>query len=1672
MMADNLSFQDRLFSGFAGAADRQAVIYGEKIFTYSELAKKCRDIAEMIFVNGIKSGSFIGIYLEDRVDLICAILGILKTGCVFVPLDCSYPSQRVRKMIGLVDLEYIISDDLSYRKLAGGDSAISGKLKPLFIGAHDFVTESEKDGASPAIEGRVDYSLEDKIYVYFTSGTDGTPKAIVGKNKSLLHFINWEIETFKLDGGLRISQLTTPGFDAFLRDIFVPLCSGGSVCIPENDLIMTGDSIIDWIDKNKVELIHCVPSVFRLFNTQKRSGYELGNLKYILLSGERINPGELKNWYKIFAGRIQLVNLYGPTETTMIKTFYFIREADIVRERIPIGKPLKGARVLILDRNLKVCKQYVTGEIYIRTPFMTTGYYNDERLNREHFIPNPFNNDKNDLFFRTGDLGRVLADGNIDFLGRKDRRVKIRGVRVELDEVEQTILKHSLVNQAVVIDKEGDDFEKFLCAYIVLKRNGVAERGEGKIGHGRDRDFYESTGDKIEDSGQSILGLFSEQVDRYHDKVALKAGPQNITYGYLDDLSNHIGREIVEKYDDRYKLTRDERCRYQRQTMLHNWGIAAQEKIKATTVFVGGAGGSASALISQLALIGFGTIIVCDFDKVELSNLNRQCLHDDSRIGMNKALSAEMTIKRINPHVNVKAYSEKITADNVYRLVGEAALIFDNIDDMRAKFLLSECAAVKGIPHIISSMIDMNSYAAIFYPPLTPCFHCLYDKGFVDDIEQARQEMKVGKNPLPVVASSLFLSTSFVVNEALKFILGFEEVAYNRYFLFNQQRAADIADSPGYKLIVSTFSEHFKALSRKQGLDWDEGRGGNFLEEIVIEKDPGCLLCGNENGQKAISAGSKDEGTRMDEGQPQGVLQSVALLCDFEMGYVSGMLGALKADKTFVSLDAAIEKEDLKYIVEDSEARIIVTNNHYYELADTLRNEVNRNIEIVNVDSLNLDAAAEEFRPQAHPDPVAALLYVKEGDGTWNSLKQPQKNILHTITAHRNDLSVCPDDKLSLFYAFDTDISLADTFLALLSGATLYPYNIREKTNLYTGAEDRRYLLDPQREAVSEIREFLEAELVSCMVPNYIMPIDEIPLLPNGKIDRKNLPEPEIKRDLYYVPPKDDIEKKLVDIWSEVLEIPRDVIGTHSNFFELGGHSLRAIVLTTRIHKALHVKIPLVQIFKTQTISGLSAYLKAAVRIKYTSIEPIEMKEYYRLSSGQKRMYFLQQMDLESTTYNSQLRVSIGGNLIKDRFERSFQKLTDRHEGFRTSFVLLDDEPVQRISDKVGFAVEYYDIKEREYGAAGEAGMVAGILKDFVRPFDLSRAPVMRAGLIQLGSEKYILMVDIHHIITDAFSRGLIIKDLMAIYEDRETPALRLQYKDYVEWQNNEDQRESLKKQEEYWLREFSSEIPELHLPTDYPETAVDDSEGVYRVFSIEREEMQRLKEIARNAGATLFMIMTALFNVFLSKLSGQEDIIIGNVVIGRRHIDLEKIIGVFINPLAFRNFPEAEKRFPDFLKEVKERALDAFDNQDYPFEDLVLRLVKKREPGRNGIYDVEFALFTREMQEMLSRTPELADLKLADYPVGNRSSKKERISLVIFEFEEKMLVYFYYWENLFKEDTVLKFIDTFNHIIAAVIQTPEIRLKDIEIISQEQKSRAISEIRRAQANVQADFDI
>lgn len=583
-----------------------------------------------------------------------------------------------------------------------------------------------------------------------------------------------------------------------------------------------------------------------------------------------------------------------------------------------------------------------------------------------------------------------------------------------------------------------------------------------------------------------------------------------------------------------------------------------------------------------------------------------------------------------------------------------------------------------------------------------------------------------------------------------------------------------------------------------------------------------------------------------------------------------------------------------------------------------------------------------------------------------------------------------------------------------------------------------------------ELRRYLIDSLPDYLVPAYIVALAELPLTSTGKIDRKALPEPEITdMNQALMPPRDRLEQELVRVWAGVLGVDENRLGIDSNFFESGGHSLKATILVSRLHKAIQVKLPLSVLFRYPTIREMAAHIKSLNKDKFQVIGAVEAREYYALSSAQQRLYVLQQMKKDSIAYNMPLWVVLEGEVDKEKLQDIFRELIRRHESFRTSFEMIDKQPVQRIHQEMPFDLELYDFDPEGHDDFE-------MLKGFIRPFDLSQPPLVRGRLAVPGQDRSLLIVDMHHIISDGVSQDIATGEFMWLLGGQELPLLRLQYRDYAQWQNMSEIKESLRQQGDYWLKEFQGKVPLLNLPTDYERTQIIHFEGSSVSFTIVKQLTSKLKACALQLDVTLMMLLYSVYQVLLSRYANQEEIVTGTVAAGRQHTDLENIIGFFVNMLPIKTSPQLHKTFSHYLAEVKEKTVKAFENQGYPFEELVNNLDIPREPGRHPLVDAVFSYLEGNRTSMNNGVNNRDKEDQDSYPGLNISHFD--LLLLVQNHRDSISMLLEYSTDLFKRSTMEEFSHFYMDILNQVIDNPKILLKEIEFDLHLQPARALME--------------
>ena len=997
----------------------------------------------------------------------------------------------------------------------------------------------------------------------------------------------------------------------------------------------------------------------------------------------------------------------------------------------------------------------------------------------------------------------------------------------------------------------------------------------------------------------------------------------------------------------------------------------------------------------------------------------------------------------------------------------------------------------------------------------------------------------------------------------------------------------------------------------------------------------------------------------------------VALLLERDAPMVAGILGALKAGKTYVPLDPYYPAERNAYMLEDSEAAAILTNNKNLSFAQALAKDHAR---IINLDNPgSAEVVGHSTLPVVPPDCCAYILYTSGTTGRPKGVIQNHRNVLHFIRNYTNNLAIGPEDKLSLLSSYCFDAAIMDIFGALLNGAELLPFDLRQdglarftdwmieqgitiyhstptvyryllrslsgreqfpslrlvvlggeavykrdveeyqrrfgpqcvfvnglgptestlglqfvinkNTRLNRNAvpvgyavEDtqivllddagapgairgeigirskhlalgywkqeeltrRAFLPDPHGDglrtyktgdigrllpegalefigrndtqikirgyrveigeieallaehdsvkdavvtareeqpgeqrlaayivnkdgcevSVQELQLYLKDRLPDYMVPAVLIRVNEIPLTPSGKVDRARLPVPEVTRrddDEEVVATCTVVQQMLEAIWTELLQI--ESAGLYDNFFALGGHSLLAAQVVARIRDVFSIDLPLRAIFENATLIGLSRVIESKISQTDTSTVPTIRKaprdEPLPLSFSQRRLWFLEQLEPGASVYNIPFAATLTGRLDQTSLERAFGEIVRRHEVLRTTFVEIAGKPMQHVEEISKIGVSVADLTGLdESNKETEAQQI--IKQESELPFDLSTGPLMRVTLIRLAEQQHILVVVMHHIISDAWSKGVLIKELAAIYgafsrgEESPLKEPQLQYGDYAVWQRDWLKSEVLDQQLRYWKENLGQEFPPLELPTDRRRPAVQSHAGAQTRLEIREDLLFQLREASRREGVTLFMLFLGAFQVLLHRYSGQDKILVGTTTANRRDALLEEMVGFFANTLVLRGDLSGDPTFREFLRQVRETALNAYAHQDIPFEMLVEELQPERDMSRNPIFQTMVVL-----QNAPFPTLELSELTLSAMRIESSTAKFDLL-LSLAETKKGLTVSVEYNNELFVSGTILRLLSHFETLLRSITRNSGQRVSQLDYITDAERTELL----------------
>lgn len=596
------------------------------------------------------------------------------------------------------------------------------------------------------------------------------------------------------------------------------------------------------------------------------------------------------------------------------------------------------------------------------------------------------------------------------------------------------------------------------------------------------------------------------------------------------------------------------------------------------------------------------------------------------------------------------------------------------------------------------------------------------------------------------------------------------------------------------------------------------------------------------------------------------------------------------------------------------------------------------------------------------------------------------------------------------------------------------------------------YIVSNEPIHIPAIKASLGQSLPAYMIPGYFVQLPAIPLNASGKVDRNKLPLPDGTgmRLTEYVAPRNATEEKLVAIWQQVLG--RDKVGVTDDFFELGGQSLKATRLISGIYKAFGVKLTLKEVFVYPVPEQQALLVQKANKTAYLDIVPTTPKEFYPLSSAQKRLYFLQEFAPKSTGYNMSMVKYLGHTVEVEKMAIAMQQLINRHESLRTSFVKRDGEPWQKVHATIHFELEQVNCRPEEF---------EHWLQNYIQPFTLSHAPLMRSAIVEIATVGYAWVVDMHHIISDGTSQEILADDFIQLYNGVALEPLLLQYRDFSTWQNTMIESGAMQSQVQYWQKQFEDGIPKLDLAADRPRPHTFTFEGGNFAFTLGTALTTKTRNLAKQHNATLQMTLLAVLNVLLHKYTGQDDMVIGCGIAGRRHADVERIAGMFVNSLAIRCYPEAGKRFSAFLKEVADISLGAYENQDLQFEDLLHLLKVERDPSHNPVFDVSLIVqnFERSkaVEAPLFKQLEQPNPLLPSLQHYEAATSKFDMDWFVEETEHDIAFNIEYYAAIFDRATIAQLAQHYRHVLATILDNPDMLLANINLLNETEKTQMLA---------------
>jgi amino acid adenylation domain-containing protein len=1562
------------------APGAKALVAGSDELTYGELNARANRLARHLRRQGVGPETPVAVCLARGADLVVALLGVLKAGGAYVPIDPAYPEERQRFL------------------LADSGAAIVLTRERLDAAAAETAHESALD-----LPGEL--SPRSLAYLIYTSGSTGRPKGVAIEHRSALALLDWARSAFAPADLAAVLAATSVCFDLSVFELFVPLSWGGSVRLVDNALALLRESA------QGLTLINTVPSAMAEL---VRAGVVPASVRTVNLAGEPL-PGTLVERIHALGTVSRVWNLYGPSEDTTYSTGAIIPRGAAVPS---VGRPLSGTRAYLVDRRWRPVPLGVPGELLLAGAGLARGYHGRPDLTAERFLPDPFGDEPGARLYRTGDLARHRPDGELEFLGRLDHQVKVRGFRIELGEVETALNAHPAVEQAVVGTFAYGPDDVRLVAWVERAAGRVVEGGELRAW------LQERLPEFMVPGAVVTLAALPRNANGKIDRQALPApvrtagaaavpsaaGPTGPTgpivellagiwaevlrvpaVGPGDDFFNLGGHsllatQVVSRVDDALGVDLPLQSLFAHPTL---GALAAQvERMR-------GDGGGARALPPLVPQPGPA---VASFAQERLWFLHRLAPGSPA---YNMAGSVRLA-GQLDPAALAAALAEVVRRHEVLRTTFREEA---------------------GEPVPVVAPADVDPVALL---PVVDLRGPDADRR-ADEIaaEEARRPFDLAGGPLLRARllrlaedeHRLLLTLHHVVADGWSQAVLVREVS-ELYTAFLRGQASPLPELP---LQYADFARWQRGWLQGELLDrqlayWQAQLAGELPPLELPTDRPRPAIASDRGARRPAHLPAELTAALSTVARRQGATLYMVLLAGFETllhlytGQTDFAVGSPIANRTRSGLEGLIG-----FFVNTLVLRADLSGE------PTFAALVGRVRETTLAAYAHQDLPFERLVDLLQPDRDRSRSPLFQALFTLQNVPLPALSL--------PDLSAELSEVDNGTAKFDLTLSLAEAEGGL-AGTLEY-------------AAD---LFDPET-ADRLLRHF--AALLAGAAADPARPLAELPLLTDADREellhrRSALSRPRPPRPERPVPapapagPRNPVEERIAALWREVLGVER--VGIDDSFFALGGHSFLATRLASRIASDFAVDLPLSAILDEPTVAQIAARVAAARSAEQPSAVPplrrVPRDGALPLSFAQERLWIMDRLNPGNAVYNVFHALRLEGPLDAAALGEAFAEVARRHEVLHTSFTAVKGTPVQVVvpgrpvvlatEDLRGLPAQEQERKVRERALA-----------EARRPFDLEADPLLRVRLLTLGPDDHALLLTLHHIVCDDGSVGVLLWEVAEIYQAQSAgraaslPELPVQYADYAVWQREWLQGEALAEKLAYWQEHLAGDLPVLRLPGDRPRPAAQTFRGATRHLALPAPLSAAVRAWSVAQGNTLFLTLLAAYAAVLHRASGQDDLVVGCAAANRSRVELEGLIGFFVNILPLRFDLKGDPTYGELLRRVRGVALAGFAHQDLPFEQMVAAVQPKRDLGHAALRQVGFAF------ENTARAVELAP-GIAGRPIEiETGAARLDMTLFLWEAGGQIRGMCEYSTDLFDAATIERFLSFFERLLADMTADP-----------------------------------